>query len=88
MGTGNDSIGAIIPLRFVEVYGGPGHDELIGSIYSDRFLGGPGNDSLWGEQGPDHLVGGRGADVIRGGPGWDVADVDRYDLTYGVEVKK
>ena len=88
MGGGNDEIGAIVPMHFVGVAGGPGRDTFYGLSGRDRFLGGGGKDTLIGYFGDDYLSGGPGADLIRCGPGRDVANIDRRDRVFGCEVKR
>lgn len=57
--------------RGSRMFGGTGHDTLIGSNRWDRMQGGQGQDALFGNEGRDWLRAGSGNDVIDGGPGKD-----------------
>lgn len=78
------------------VFGGTGNDSLNGDIGNVRLSGGAGNDTLVSGYGKDQLFGGAGNDIlnagvagakqrISGGPGRDVARLQRYDKSTGVE---
>lgn len=70
----------------VTLRGGPGNDQLKGSVRADRIYGGAGNDDIftgpareglnkaWGGQGKDVLTGGGDRDVLLGGAGRDRVD--------------
>lgn len=62
----------------VELNGGPGDDELVGSSEADRINGGEGDDLIAGGVGEDVLTGGPGADTLSGGP-----DSDTYIFNPG-----
>jgi hypothetical protein len=78
--------------------GRAGDDDLDGGRGNDRLDGGDGKDILVGGPGVDRLVGGAGRDWLRSadtnrdvvlcGPGYDIADVDRRDVTIGCEVRQ
>lgn len=61
------------------VFGGHGHDRLIGDARANQLDGSRGRDVIVGRAGPDFLVGGTGADVIRGGAGRDRLEATWYD---------
>jgi Ca2+-binding RTX toxin-like protein len=60
-----------------EADGGPGDDELIGTVRSDLLKGGAGDDRIWGSGGKDVESGGGGHDsltgfgTLKGGAGGD-----------------
>ncbi len=67
--------------RLVNLVGGDGNDQLLGSTRADKLWGGLGNDvlvagdandQLFGEQGEDELQGGAGNDTLDGGVGKDL----------------
>lgn len=53
------------------LYGGNGHDTLLGGAGDDRLWGEAGNDILYGGDGRDLLYGEAGNDVLEGGAGAD-----------------
>ena len=57
--------------------GGPGNDDIDGSIGDDRLIGGPGNDDIRGMYGDDRLIGGPGRDSVRGREGRDVCQGEK-----------
>jgi Ca2+-binding RTX toxin-like protein len=59
--------------------GGPGNDDLKGSVWMDVMHGGPGADDLGGDSGNDKLYGEGGADTLRGGDEDDRLYFDRAD---------
>jgi len=77
-GDGDDTIGGeggrgtgdafTMPL---ELYGGPGNDDLTGGDGNDLLFGGDGKDILRGMDGRDMIKGGAGGDTIYGGKGND-----------------
>lgn len=67
------------------IYGGSGHDQLLGADGVDYLYGDAGNDYLDGYDGQDWLVGGAGADQLHGGAGW--GDMASYaDHTAAVDI--
>nr|WP_281502775.1 hypothetical protein [Aliiroseovarius sp. F47248L] len=54
------------------VIGGPGNDQVIGSLSADTIIGDGGNDILKGFWGNDTLYGDSGYDYLLGGAGHDV----------------
>jgi Ca2+-binding RTX toxin-like protein len=80
-GGGDDSLsGGLTPRGVVEIYGGPGNDNLRSSDEGgtgyvgpgDLLRGGGGNDRIFGVDGDDRLHGDAGADELAGGPGRDL----------------
>lgn len=69
------------------LFGSWGDDRLRGDDGNDYLNGGPGNDIVNGGYGNDELAGGGDnvRDVIYCGPGWDIAWVRPYDITYDCE---
>ncbi len=74
--------------RLVNLVGGDGNDQLLGSARADKLWGGLGNDllqagdandQLFGEQGEDQLQGGAGNDTLDGGVGNDLLFGDAGD---------
>ncbi|MEA1998982.1 MAG: hypothetical protein U9N61_06635, partial [Euryarchaeota archaeon] len=55
----------------VEIYGGAGDDEMIGSEFCDAMFGGDGNDFMVGGDGDDDQNGGAGNDFMVGDDGDD-----------------
>lgn len=53
------------------IYGGSGHDKILGVAGNDALDGGAGNDELYGEQGDDLIAGGDGSNSLQGGSGND-----------------
>lgn len=53
------------------VYGGAGHDVIVGYTGDDILYGGTGNDFVQGGRGDDSLYGGSGNDLLMGGRGAD-----------------
>ncbi len=61
--------------------GGSGRDRLRGGAGDDLLVGGSGRDQLQGGAGNDHLRADAGVrDVVSCGAGWDVVEVDRFDV--------
>jgi len=65
----------------VYLYGGNGHDSILGGSQndylngqngSDRLIGNAGNDKLYGGAGDDTLIGGAGNDALYGQAGTDI----------------
>ncbi len=82
-GDGDDTINADSLLLFAD--GGPGDDDLIGSVGSDLLIGGDGDDEIFGfngddqifgEDGIDFLIGNQGEDRLAGGAGTDTCGQD------------
>ncbi|MGE0758676.1 MAG: choice-of-anchor Q domain-containing protein [Pirellulaceae bacterium] len=72
-GDGNDGILVDKNLKAdAWLYGGDGHDVLIGGGGSDVLLGGAGNDVLTARGDRDVLIGGAGADALFGGADGDL----------------
>lgn len=72
--SGSDFITAtriVDPRSALDVTLGGGHDNFLGTRYSDKIYGGEGNDSLFGIDGNDRLDGGNGNDSLIGGAGHD-----------------
>jgi len=71
----------------LDLYGGPGNDQLTGDALNNRIWGDDGNDILYGLAGNDRLYGGPGDDRLYGGEGndWFFADatVDGSDVMRG-----
>jgi len=88
LGSGNDEIGAIIPIRFTGISGGLGRDTFYGLSTADRFFGGANRARLFGYGGDDVLSGGGGSDLIRCGAGRDIAYLDRHDRVSGCEIRR
>jgi Ca2+-binding RTX toxin-like protein len=86
---GDDSFGLFEGVQGHEVYGGPGNDQLTGSIYNAgvRLDGGTGNDVLWAVSASrDHLIGGEGNDTLHISPalsGYEVGEGDKVSLGAG-----
>jgi Ca2+-binding RTX toxin-like protein len=53
------------------IFGGDGHDLIIGSDLNSNLHGGNGNDTLIGGKGDDQLFGDAGNDALKGGDGID-----------------
>jgi Ca2+-binding RTX toxin-like protein len=73
---GDDTIlgpGSLPSTRSAYLYGGEGHDTIVGGSDDDHLYGEGGPDSLSGNLGDDVLNGGPGADTITGG-----SDQDTY----------
>jgi hypothetical protein len=62
----------VVTVRPCTIAGVRGHDNLIGSLRSDRMCGDAGNDILDAGPGSDRLDGGSGNDRLIGGSGNDV----------------
>jgi len=80
LGGGNDSAGlraGNVPQVKLDIEGGSGNDNLVGSDLADRLQGGDGNDHISGQDGDDTIDGGSignpllpdlfGNDVLNGG---------------------
>ena len=93
LGDGNDSFDARAISAPISVAGGPGNDNIAGSLGPDVLAGGPGNDTLRGEGGDggvDDFFGEAGDDVIESrdgraeriscGAGTDQVDNDFVDI--------
>jgi Ca2+-binding RTX toxin-like protein len=74
------------------VYGGDGHDRIIGNDVGNYLYASGGNDDVWAQAGNDVVYGGLGADTIRGEDGNDAIYGDNpaetvannlNDLLYG-----
>jgi Ca2+-binding RTX toxin-like protein len=74
------------------VWGGDGHDLIIGNASSNALYGQGGNDEIWAQAGNDIVYGGIGSDTIRGEDGNDALFGDNptetvannlNDLLYG-----
>lgn len=63
----------------ISVYGGRGHDNLVGGPGRQSLFGGTGRDTLEGGRGNDRLVGGSQPDDLDGGPGTDTCGCDPTD---------
>ncbi len=64
---GNDRVRVSSRLAVsAEIYGGDGHDFLVGGSGDDALFGGAGHDILIGKSGRDLLVGGTGSDWVLG----------------------
>ena len=66
------------------LYGGRGHDRLVGLAADDFLFGQQDNDLLEGGAGLDNLFGGEGRDRLDGGAGRDYLDGGRGNDTYAV----
>ncbi len=53
------------------VYGGSGHDTIVGNGANNLLAGGGGRDDIFGMGGDDDLYGERGNDILHGGDGND-----------------
>jgi Ca2+-binding RTX toxin-like protein len=88
-GPGNDFItGAGQPIfadgRIIDLEGGDGDDDIVGTGQSDTLVGGRGRDEIWGGNGDDVIVGDSGDDYLSGGAGSDYLDGgDGSDLLQG-----
>jgi len=69
---GNDILHARRAHVPVELFGGRGHDLLMGWRLNDILVGGDGNDHLFGAAGSDLIVGGLGRDTLHGVLGDDL----------------
>ena len=67
------------------MYGGDGHDTIIGRSGDDKLFGGDGIDTLVGSSGDDHLDGGFDGyvDLLAGGGGRDIGVAKYYRLVGG-----
>ncbi len=69
---GNDLILLAPPIDTdAEIYGGSGHDVIIGGSGDDRLYGEDGRDIVLGNSGKDIIDGGDGDDLLLGGQGSD-----------------
>lgn len=81
---GNDIVTLINIGIDSEIYGGSGHDTLIGSLGNDRIFGEAGSDRLFGRDGNDRLDGGSGLNILHGNRGNDtLLGHRRLDLFFG-----
>lgn len=71
-GAGNDQVFATDLYTGASVFGGDGHDLLVGGKAGDMLDGGAGVDRLWGGQGNDLVRGGDGDDCLYGREGDDI----------------
>ena len=88
-GEGDDSIFVTEDVRIpVEIWGGPGSDQIYagggnavidGGEGDDYLVGGLGNDRIFGGPGNDVLLGGAGDDELDGGTGCDTLQGDEGD---------
>jgi Ca2+-binding RTX toxin-like protein len=80
-GDGNDYLEnkTGIPSR---IFGGNGHDSLVGGVHNDMIEGQAGDDTLWGNPGDDLLEGGDGRDTLYGGNGDDLLNTG-FDFVGG-----
>ena len=65
-----------------QIFGGNGHDTLIGGVHNDLLDGEAGDDTLYGNPGNDALQGGWGRDFLYGGNGDDILDTG-FDVDFG-----
>jgi uncharacterized delta-60 repeat protein len=73
-GAGQDTV-CVTPLAVpAAIFGGDGHDNLVGGTVSDRIEGGNGDDVLVGNAGNDTMRGGAGDDSLSGDAGNDLMD--------------
>jgi len=77
-GRPDDSFDGPFPLP-LDIFGGTGADQLIGSPDRNEINAGPGDDLLKGLAGRDVLFAKAGDDLVNGGPGVDVCDGGRGD---------
>ncbi|WP_439621988.1 cadherin domain-containing protein [Gemmata sp.] len=90
---GNDQIFASDLSTPATIYGGAGHDLIVGGSGADNLDGGDGVDRLWaglgddllrGGDGDDYLYGREGNDILIGGAGNDALDgFDGRDILIG-----
>lgn len=85
-GAGDDTIAVNVSNTsshfLTRVFGGAGHDHLIGTNGRDELRGGDGDDILDGAGGRDVLRAGAGNDSLHGGKGIDLIDGGRGDNTF------
>ncbi|MFO8071104.1 MAG: calcium-binding protein [Polyangia bacterium] len=84
---GNDTIEIIgeSHSEFLEAWGGPGEDEILGSDSNDTIVGQNGDDNLYGYGGNDSIYGVDGKDYVEGGYGNDfIAGGELDDILMGM----
>ena len=73
LGLGNDNVVSGSKADDV-IYGGPGHDDIMGYGGDDVLIGGFGDDTLRGFSGHNTLIGGPGNDDLAGSNGDDILE--------------
>ncbi|ELR99594.1 calcium-binding protein [Gloeocapsa sp. PCC 73106] len=67
-------VGIFTLRNFVDVFGSPSNDTIVGSSVANLLDGQAGNDNLDGQDGNDTLLGSLGNDIIEGNTGVDTVD--------------
>ncbi len=81
LSTFNNILNAADAVWNVSIYGGSGHDTIIGGKSVDVLFGGAGSDTISGGLGNDTIEGGAGADSLDGGGGNDTLSFDNLDTS-------